>query len=96
MIPYQLPQEKQTLLHYAELLNDSTAKKIIEQDSLTSQEEAEYFARFFWQTAHASNDEDKRTGESSDYILEKIIISLMAYYRSSGFESVWERVADEN
>lgn len=95
MIPYQLPQEKETLLHYADLLSDHTAKQIIERDDIRDKEEAEHMAQFFWQMAHASNDEDKKTGQSSDYILEKIIITLMGYYRSAGYEEVWERVSDE-
>ncbi|GLS25505.1 hypothetical protein GCM10007877_12190 [Marinibactrum halimedae] len=43
-----------------------------------------------------SNKQDEKTGDNSEYILEKIIITLMAYYRSSGFEEEWEEVSDKN
>lgn len=95
MIPFQLPEEKQTLLHYAELLNDQPAKQIIEQDDVYDKKQAEHLARFFWRMAHASNDEDEKAGQSSEYILEKIIITLMGYYRSAGYEDIWETVSDE-
>lgn len=95
MIPYTLTQEKQTLLHYADLLNDETAKRIIEEDAIRTAEDAIHFAQFFWKMVDESNLEDKKTGNSSEYILEKIIITLMAYFRSSGFEDEWERISDE-
>lgn len=47
MIPYRLPQEKETLLHYADLLNDATAKWIIENDAIRNADEATYLAQFF-------------------------------------------------
>lgn len=96
MIPYNLPQEKETILHYADALNDDLTKEIIGRDLLQSKEEAEHLANFFWKMVDASNAEDKKTGESSEYILEKIIITFMAYFRSSGYEEVWERISDEH
>lgn len=95
MIPYNLPQEKLTILHYADLLNDSLTKEIIENDRIKSEAAAEHLANFFWSMVDESNEEDKKTGESSEYILEKIIITFMAYFRSSGYEEVWEKVSDE-
>ena len=95
MIPYALPQEKETILHYADLLSDKTTKGIIEKDLLRSKEEAIHLANFFWNMVEESNKEDKRTGESTEYILEKIIITFMAYFRSSGYEDEWETVSDE-
>lgn len=95
MIPYRLPQEKETLLHYADLLNDITARRIIENDAIRSADEAIHLAQFFWQMVDQSNIEDAKSGNSSEYILEKIIITLMSYFRSSGYEEEWERVSDE-
>lgn len=60
MIPYKLPEERQTLQHYANLLNDQAAKNVFEHDALHSKEEAEHFARFFWRMVRASNAEDKK------------------------------------
>lgn len=95
MIPYRLPQEKETLLHYADLLNDATAKRIIENDAIRNADEATYLAQFFWRMVDQSNIEDTTSGNNSEYILEKIIITLMSYFRSCGYEEQWERVSDE-
>lgn len=95
MIQYNLPQEKETILHYADALNDDFTKEIVDRGLLQSKEEAEHLANFFWKMVDASNSEDKKTGESSEYILEKIIITFMAYFRSSGYEEEWERISDE-
>lgn len=95
MIPYALPQEKETILHYAEILSDKITKDIIARDVLSSKEDAIHLANFFWDMVEQSNIEDEKTGESTAYILEKIIITFMAYFRSSGYEDEWETVSDE-
>ncbi|WP_444995256.1 hypothetical protein [Aliikangiella sp. IMCC44359] len=96
MIPYKLPEEKATILHYVKLLNDDTTKAIIERDELRNKEEAIHLANFFWKMVNASNNEDKVSGDNSEYILEKIIITFMTYFRSSGYENEWEEVSDNN
>lgn len=94
MIPYNLPQEKETILYYAGLLGDKLTEDIITSDQLTNESQAEHLANFFWEMVDASNEEDKKSGESSEYILEKIIITFMAYFRSSGYEEIWENISD--
>mgnify|MGYP003650154911 CR=1 FL=1 len=96
MIPYKLPEEKETLTHYANLLKNRTALKVVSNDKISSKEEALEFANFFWEMVAKSNEVDKSSSTNSEYILEKIIITLMAYYRSSGYEEEWEVVADQN
>lgn len=96
MLPYTLTEEKETILHYAKLLGDATTEAIIQQDELRSRDEALHLAGFFWRMVAASNTEDEKTGSGSEYILEKIIITLMAYFRSAGYEAEWEEVADKN
>lgn len=96
MITYKLPEEKKMLLHYAELLRDEKSKEIINRGTLESRNEAIHFAEFYWSMVEESNKQDEKTGENSEYILEKIIITLMAYYSSSGFEDEWEEVSDKN
>ncbi|WP_226647724.1 hypothetical protein [Microbulbifer variabilis] len=96
MINYKLPEEKEFLLHYAELLTDKKSLEIINSGSLVNKEEAIRFAEFFWRTVSESNKQDEKKGESSEYILEKIIITLMAYFRSAGYEDEWEEVTDKN
>lgn len=94
MIPYRLPEEKETLLYYSDLLDDVTSRQIIEQGSIKSSDEAVKFAEFFWKAVAESNSQDKLNGTNSEYIFEKIIVTLMAYYRNSGYENEWEEVSD--
>lgn len=94
MIPYSLAEEKEFLMRYAEMLGDNAAKEIIKRDAISSKDEAIHFAEFFWAAVDLSNDEDKKNGSSSEYILEKIIITLMAYFNSAGFNDEWELVVD--
>lgn len=96
MISYSNPAEKPTILHYAELMSDQLTKEIIHKDQLSNKDEALHLAKFFWRMVERSNQEDKETGESTEYILEKIIITFMAYFRSAGYGEVWESVEDDN
>ena len=96
MIPYILPEEKTTILQYVKLLNDAETEEIIKRDELRNKKEAIHLAQFFWNMVKASNEEDKKTGNNSEYILEKIIITFMAYFRLSGFENEWEEISDKN
>lgn len=95
MIPYKLPAEKETVLKYAKLLNDEITESIINRDEVINKEEAIHLAEFYWKMVDASNDEDKKTGDNSENILEKIIITFMAYFRSSGYESEWDEISDK-
>ena len=95
MIPYKLPAEKETIVKYAKLLNDKTTESIINRDKLLNRQEAVHLAEFYWKMVNASNVDDKKTGGNSEYILEKIIITFMAYFRSSGYENEWEEISDK-
>jgi len=95
MIPYSHADEKNTILAYAELFKDKTIQKIIEKDSIQSNEEAIHLANFFWDMARESNKLDKEKNINSEFILEKVINTLMAYYRASGYEQQWVEVAEK-
>jgi len=95
MIPYTHSDEKSAILYYANLLNDKLAIDIIRRDAIKNKDEATHLALFFWEMVRASNEEDKKTNKNSEFILEKIINTLMAYYRTSGYEDQWEEVADK-
>lgn len=96
MITYKLPQEKETLLHYAQLLEDASSLEILQRGFVKDKPEAIHFAEFFWRVVAESANQDKLNNENSDYILEKIIVTLMAYFRSAGYEEEWEMVSDRN
>jgi len=95
MISYTHADEKNTILFYADLLNDEKTKDIIERGSIKNTDEATHLALFFWEMVRASNEEDKKTRNNSEFILEKIINTFMAYYRTAGYEEQWEEVADK-
>lgn len=59
-------------------------------------EEAIHCADFFWRVVDESNTQDQSKHENSQYILEKIIVTLMAYFRSSDHEEEWEMVSDQH
>ncbi len=44
---------------------------------------------------HYKLPEEKETDDNSEYILEKIIITFMAYFRSSGYDNEWEEISDK-
>lgn len=43
-----------------------------------------------------SSNQEKANNEKSECILEKIIVTLMAYFRSPGYKEEWEMVLDRN
>lgn len=96
MIPYKLPKEKEMLLRYAQLLDDSSSLEILQRGFVKDKQEAIHFAEFFWRVVTESADEDKLNNENSEYILEKIIVTLMAYFRSAGYEEEWGMVCDRS
>lgn len=96
MIIYKLPKERETLLHYAQLLDDPSSLEILQRGFVKDKQEAIHFAEFFWRVVAESAEQDKANNDNSEYILEKIIVTLMAYFRSAGYEEEWELVCDRN
>ncbi|GLS25048.1 hypothetical protein [Marinibactrum halimedae] len=94
MIEYKIPEEKSTLLQYAQYLNDERSRLIIQRGILKTQEEAIHLANFYWKMVRLSNEKDQISNENSTYIMEKIMITLMAFFRSSNFEREWDEVLD--
>lgn len=96
MISYKLPEEKEMLLRYARLLEDPSSLEILQRGFVKDKSEAIHLAEFFWRVVTESANQDKANNENSEYILEKIIVTLMAYFRSAGYEEEWELVCDRN
>ncbi len=68
---------------------------IILRNAILDREEAIHLAEFYWKMVDASNIEDKKNNNNSEPILEKIIITFMAYFRLSGYEKEWDEVSDK-
>jgi len=95
MIPWKMAEEKEIVLFYANILNDTLTTKIIEHGDINNKEEALHLAEFFWIMVNKSNEIQFEANEHRcEYLLEKVIITFMAYFRSAGYEAEWERFAD--
>lgn len=95
MICWKLSEEKEMVLYYALLLNDEETKKIIERNEILTKQEALHVAEFFWRMVEKSNEiQYKNDAVQCEYLLQKVINTLMAYFKSSGYESEWEAFAD--
>lgn len=52
-------------------------------------------AEFFWKMVEKSNEiQYKNDAVKCEFLLEKVINTLMAYFRNAGYESEWEAFAD--
>jgi hypothetical protein len=99
MIKYQFPEEKEFLIFFAKRLSDKLSEKIIFEEKLTTEEQAEHFSRFYWKVLDCSIELEK-TGsfpwvEGSEFWCEKVAHSLGGFINRSGFSDVWNRVTDE-
>lgn len=95
MIEWTIIEEKEMVLYYAELLNDEETIKIINQNEILSKNEALHVAEFFWKMVEKSNElQYKNDSVKCEFLLEKVINTLMAYFRRSGYEPEWEAFAD--
>ena len=95
MIEWKSSAEKEMVIFYADLLNDEKTIKIIERNEILNKEEALHVAEFFWRMVEKSNEfQYKGDPVECEFLLEKVINTLMAYFRRAGYESEWEAFAD--
>lgn len=95
MINWKLNDEKVMVIFYADLLNDEQTKEIIARSEINNKQEALHLAEFFWKMVEKSNElQYKNDSVECEFLLEKIINTLMAYFRNAGYESEWEAFAD--
>jgi len=95
MIGWKINEEKDMVLYYAKLLNDEETIKIIERNEIHGKNEALHVAEFFWKMVEKSNElQYKNDPVECEFLLEKVINTFMAYFRSSGYEAEWEAFAD--
>lgn len=95
MISWKLSEEKEMVLYYAKLLGDEETIKIIERDEIHSKKEASHVAEFFWRMMDKSNElQFKNDSVECEFLLEKVINTLMAYFRVYGYEAEWDAFAD--
>lgn len=95
MISWTQDEEKEMVLYYANLLGDEKTVEIIQRGEIDNKEEASHVAEFFWNMVEKSNEEQyKNDSTECEFLLEKVINTLMAYFRNAGYEQEWEAFAD--
>ncbi len=93
MIDYKYPHEKEIVLHYATLLKNETALKLITEGSVSSNEEVKIIAKFYWAMVDRSIEEDElQSGKYDDMEkwLERIYTSLHIYFNNNGYGDIWD------
>jgi nitric oxide reductase large subunit len=95
MISWKLREEKEIVLYYAKLLNDDETIKIMDRNQILNKQEALHVAEFFWAMVEKSNEVQYNNDVANcEFLLEKVINTLMAYFRDAGYESEWQTFAD--
>ncbi len=76
-------------------LNTKQLKPKPQKNEISSKDEALHLAEFFWKMVKKSNEvQYEANAVNCEYLLEKVIITFMAYFRSSGYDEEWEMFAD--
>lgn len=96
MIEYRFPEEKEILLHYADVLNDPVAKEIIIKGRAENTSEADALTSFYWSMVDRAV-KDNGAGvlvlesEGVESWMEYIFHSLNGYMVSNGYTSQWDK-----
>ena len=95
MINFKNPEEKAISLFYAQKLNASLAKAVLEKGEVTSSEEASALARFYWAMVAESVKEKESNIDHGfgdmDMWLEYICNTFFFYLSNNGYENEWEQ-----
>ena len=95
MIEYKHKEENEIVLHYAEVLNDALAKKILTKGQVSNRDEALHLNRFYWAMVdQAIADEGIGVpileAEGTEAWMEYIFHSFNGYLVSHGYTKEWE------
>lgn len=90
-IVYSMPDEKIVALAFAELLQDTLAKKILAADAVASRAEAIHLSRFYWRlVAHSAQGGASPPCESAtEFWIEKLHDSIGDYLKRAGYAAEW-------
>lgn len=93
MIQFSHEQEKEILLHYANLLNNRDVISLVKEGIVKDKDQVTCIAKFYWEMVDKSVEEDELgTGayENMEKWLERIYTSLHIYFNNIGLEEAWE------
>ena len=90
-IVYSMPDEKIVALAFAELLQDTLAKKILAAGAVASRAEAIHLRRCYWRLdAHSAQGGASPPSESAtQFWIEKLHDSIGDYLKRAGYAAEW-------
>ncbi len=96
MIEYKYPEEKEILLHYANVLNNQKVKYLIQIGFVHNSSEAKILANFYRAMVdQAVRDEGREISsiepEGVEAWMEYIFHSINGYMVSNGYETQWNQ-----
>lgn len=98
MIEYKFKEEKEIILHYAQLLHADAALKVINEGSVRNETDVKTIAKFYWDMVDISVTEDEQqTGKYEDMEkwLERIYTSFHIYFNNIGYGDIWDEAIPE-
>jgi hypothetical protein len=67
-----------------------TPQALLAQRIRKDKPKAIHFAEFFWRVVAESANQNELNNENSEYVQEKTIVTLLAYFRFTVYEEVWK------
>lgn len=90
MIEYKLDKEKEIILYYIKKLNDKAVLNIINIGEVSSKEEVQAVAKFYWNMVDLSAKEKDTKYENIEKWLERIYTTFHIYFNNNGYGEVWD------
>jgi len=96
MILYRFPEEKEFIEFFAKRIGEPSKITLLDGDAPLTEKNAEELSHFFWKMIDAAVEleakEDSPWPEGCEFWNEKVMYSLMACLKQSGYSDVWNRV----
>ena len=92
MINFKTKEEKELLLHYADVFDNDTVKRILDE-GVKNSDEAKVLAKFYWDMLDQTVIDEKNGKficEDLDYYLESILYLIGGYLRLNGYAAEWD------
>ncbi|PUA30662.1 MAG: hypothetical protein B0W54_09395 [Cellvibrio sp. 79] len=90
MISYRFPEEKEFILLFSEKIGDQSIPSLLESGIPLTQNEAKKISVFFWKmidkAVELQNDEECPWPEGYEFWSEKVLQSITAFLKKSGYE----------
>jgi hypothetical protein len=92
MISYKFPEEKEFILFFSKRLGDDSIPSLLEKSDPITLHEAQKLGEFFWRmiddAVALQDSEDCPWPEGYEFWSEKVLQSMAAFLKNSGYEKV--------